>query len=572
MSLSQEIDARINIVDLVSRYVPLKKAGMNYKWLSPFVQEKTPSFVVSPAKNIAYCFSSHRGGGPIKFLMEVENIEYREAVQILAKEAGIELKTNFSKEKWANSEDIYGLYRKATEWYHNALFDPENKKALDYLLDRQISLDTIRKFQLWYSHNPRDMWYAMKEAGFSDTFLIESGIFLSSSRDKFFGRITFPIANYLGHVVGFTARVLDDGLPKYLNSPASKVFDKSSILYGLHLAKGEVAKTGNILIVEGQMDTITLHQAWVSIAVGISGTALTTEHIKILRRFTKRIYLALDSDKAWVNATFSSIESIANEDIDLRIIQIPNGKDPDEYLRSWGNMDSLFHDAISPLTFFLREGSRRYDMNSVVGKRQLIDDCLGFLTSITSHTELDMYLREIWSYMNVSSESLHADFLRIKRSKKSILTQIPEKFKEKTFATEKVDISLFDRMSVYIEKFDFFDLFFRNFRYTTEDLSWERNFILLTSTLSRSPLDDDVRERKILTELVVEQEVENLSEAQIQQTFLDMIRSLHKILFLRERDTLLLSLDTSSTEYLISKKNMDDRARALGLSPSILKE
>jgi DNA primase len=202
------------------------------------------------------------------------------------------------------------------------------------LLERKISDATIKKFQIGCSTSPRDLWFYLKEKGFTPQFLIDSGIFISEARDKFFGRITFPIANSMGHVVAFTGRVLDNALPKYLNSPASHIFDKSSILYGLHLAKQSISKSGEVYIVEGQMDTITLHQAGIENAVGISGTALTIEHVQILKRFTKTIYLCLDSDNAGVKATFASIETLANQDIEARVIQIPNGKDPDDFIKS----------------------------------------------------------------------------------------------------------------------------------------------------------------------------------------------------------------------------------------------
>ncbi len=575
MSLSQEIEAKINIVDLVSRYVPLKKAGMNYKWLSPFVQEKTPSFVVSPAKNIAYCFSSHRWGWPIKFLMEIEHIEFREAVQILAKEAGVEFKTSFRGEKWEAQEDIYSLYKKAAVWYHQALFETENKKALEYLLERNISLETITKFELGYSNNPRDMWYAMKEANFSDTFLIESGIFLSSSRDKFFGRIVFPIANDRGHVVGFTARVLDDGLPKYLNSPASNIFDKSSILYGFHLAKPEVARHGKIIIVEWQMDTITLHQAWISFAVGISGTALTERHIKILKRFVKEVYFCLDSDNAGVKATMSSFPLILNEDIDVKIVSIPNGKDPDEFIGSWGVFQDLLLSAISPNTYIIDEGNRKFDMHSPIGKKQLLEECFAFHIKISSISMLDQYFRELSFRLAISLDAIYQEFNQYKKTQrnKPIPTYLLQKYESETESKNiPLEISIFDKMAIYLEHFNFFDLFSTHFRYTLDELSKARDFDLLSTVLSRRVWDEDIVEKKRLAELIVEEEVAHLSPSLSEQTFLDMLRSLHKILFLQERDRMLLSLDPHSGEYLEVYQTLMQQARSLGLPSNIMKE
>jgi DNA primase len=182
--------------------------------------------------------------------MEIEKIDFREAITILAKEAGIEMKTQFSVEQSERGKDLYKLYKEATHWYNEALFFPENSTALSYLTDRQISLETIKKFQLGYSSSPRDLLFYLKNLGFETSFIIDSGLFVSDTRDKFFGRITFPIANTMGHTVGFTARVLTDALPKYLNSPASSIFDKSSILYGLHLAKQSISKIGEVFIVE----------------------------------------------------------------------------------------------------------------------------------------------------------------------------------------------------------------------------------------------------------------------------------------------------------------------------------
>lgn len=182
--------------------------------------------------------------------MEIEKIDFREAASILAKEAGIEMSTNFAREKAENGQDVYALYRYATEWYHRMIYHTENERALTYLLQRGITRETIDKFQLGYSGSPRDLLYFLKEKGFDSKFLIDSGLFVSESRDKFYGRIVFPIANTMGHTVAFTGRVMDDSLPKYLNSPASHIFDKSSILYGLHLAKQAISKSGEVYIVE----------------------------------------------------------------------------------------------------------------------------------------------------------------------------------------------------------------------------------------------------------------------------------------------------------------------------------
>jgi DNA primase len=322
MSVSQDIESRIDILELASRYVTLKKTGANYKGLSPFKAEKTPSFVVSPAKNIAYCFGTHRGGGPIKFLMEVENLEYREALEILAKQAGVELKTGYRERERDEGGDIYDLHKAAKEYYYHALRKPEHADKMQYLLDRGITAETIDRFELGFADGGKPHWANLKSRGFGDKMLLESGIFSGPGRDKFTGRIVFPLCNFTGHPVGFTGRILGAGEPKYLNSPASHIFDKSSILYGLHLAKSEITKADKVVIVEGQMDTVALHQAGYRYAVGISGSALTREQIRMLRRLTKNLYLCLDTDRAGVMATFASIENMVNEDVNLSVIRV----------------------------------------------------------------------------------------------------------------------------------------------------------------------------------------------------------------------------------------------------------
>lgn len=538
MSLAQDIESRVNIFDVVSRYVNLKKAGVNYKWLCPFHSERTPSFIVSPQKNIAHCFSCGKWGGPIRFLMEVEKVEFREAVSILAKEAGIELQTDYGKEKSEKWEDIYALYREVASFYHHALFEKENEKYLKYLTDREISRDTIAKFSLGCSTNSRDLLYHLKNKWFDHKFLMESGIFLSETRDKFFGRITFPIANSMGHIVAFTGRVLDTSLPKYLNSPASHIFDKSSILYGMHLAKQKIAKTEEVYIVEWQMDTIALHQVGIENAVGISGTALTAEHIRILKRSTKIIYLALDADNAWVKATFASIENILNQDLEVRIIHIPNGKDPDEFIKSGGNFDLLREEAMTPIAFYLAEWGREYDLSTIIGKKKLIEKCLEFLLPIRSQIEISLHISEISTALGVSQEAIYAEYKKKVQYSRTSKKSEDGTWNESSENPENIQkpISSEDYLAGYILNYNLFDLFFHEFRYTPEDLFFERDFSLLKKVIGKTPLDSE--DEEILKVIALHLENihpdEDASATSVQKAFLDAIKSLHKRLLRHE--------------------------------------
>lgn len=500
--------------------------------------------------------------------MEVEKIDFREAVSILAKEAGVEFKTDFMKERQEKWEDIYALYRESARYYHESLFLKENEKYLQYLLDRSISLDTIKKFQLGCSSNPRDLAYILKEKWYTSQFMIEAWLFVSEWRDKFFGRIVFPIANSMGHVVAFTGRVLDTSLPKYLNSPASKIFDKSSILYGMHLAKQAIAKSGEVYIVEWQMDTIALHQAGVDNAVGISGTALTQDHIRWLKRFARIIYLSLDADDAGVKATFASIDNLINSDLEIRIIRIPNGKDPDEYIKSGHSFQELQHTSLSPIAFYLIEGRRQFDITTTIGKKKLIEKCLEFLLPIQSQIEIDMHIQEISDMLKVGKDAIYGEY---KKAQQNIRHKKPLQFEIAWDVTPtKPDVpSPMDVLAGYIFTYWLFDLFFHEFRYTIADLSWERDFSLLFAIISHASLDDDVVERIKIITLTLEQTHPDWDRAFIEKATLDLIKRLHTLLIIRERQKLLDGLDPSQEDYRKNNLSMIIKARTLWLPQSI---
>ena len=508
--------------------------------------------------------------------MEIEKIDFREAIQILAKEAGVEMQTQYSPEQAERGKDLYRLYKEATEWYHQTLFLPENSWPLAYLTDRQISLDTIRKFQLGYSGSPRDLIFALKNSGFSSDFIIESGLFVSESRDKFYGRITFPIANTMGHTVGFTARVLTDALPKYLNSPASHIFDKSSILYGLHLAKQAISKTGEVFIVEWQMDTIALHQATIDNAVGISGTALTKEHIRLLRRFAKTVYLALDSDNAGVKATFSSIENLLNEDLEIRIIYIPNGKDPDEYIKSGGDFLSLRSSSLSVIDFYLQEWGREYDMATLIGRKKLIEKCLEIIVRLSSQLEVDFYLQEISRELWVSMDILYSEYKKIKREvgQKQRAWERDKKIAEDKENTDENGVirtseksyspSLSDLIAGYIYRYQFLDLFSTNFVYTVADLTNESGTTLLSRTLLSTLEADDIEMLRII-DLHLESDHIDANPELIERSFRDLLRGLHIALLTGEKNKKLIGLDPNSNEAFFLRTEFAKKEKQLWL-------
>ncbi|EKE29046.1 MAG: hypothetical protein ACD_2C00242G0003 [uncultured bacterium (gcode 4)] len=548
MSLSQEIDNKISIVELASRYLHVKKAWANYKALCPFHSEKTPSFVISPAKNIAYCFSCHTWWWPVKFLSEIEKIPFWEAVQKLAREAWIELKTDYYKEHKDNKGDFYELHKVATAWYHDEILKEDNRSRLKYLLDRWLSQETIEKFKLWFSWDPRGLFHKLKEKWFQEKDIIDSWIFVSPSKDKFYGRIVFPISDYTGNVVGFTWRVLDASLPKYLNSPATKIFDKSSILYGLSLAKSEITKKWYVIIVEWQMDVIALHQAGFTNTVAISWTALTAEQIKLLKRLTKAVYLCLDHDNAWINATFQSLENTINEDIDVKIASFWDAKDPDEYLKSWKDFADVIKKALSPVSFYIREWGKKYDMASIQGKKSLIKDVFQFLKMMSSRIEVDIHIKEISSMLWISMDVLYEEFKNTKMKN-------PEEREEK-FENKEDKIDIYQEITAYLNLYNFFDLFLKNFAYNIDNIKGSESVIILKKFLLQKEgvfADDSIDIDRLKTiELYIEESNSWLNKETITKKFLDLVFRLQKNIFENEKRKLeeVMKNDSRNPEIL----------------------
>lgn len=420
-TLVADIESRIDIVELIREYVPLKKIGANWKWLSPFKPEKTPSFVVSPAKQIAYCFATNQWGGPLKMLMLLEKIEFREALQILAKRAGVELKTDTIQDGKADEKStLIKLYTEIAHWYQKELQKPEWLEARNYLAKRGLSHEIIEQWWIWYSSDPREMFESMKKKGFSEKILMESGIFVSQYKDRFFGRVIFPITNYRGEVIAFSGRTLKSGSDeaKYVNSPETLIFHKSDVLFGIHLAKNSIQKEKKVIVVEGQMDVISLHQHGITHAVGISGTALTESHIRLIRRLTDQVYLCLDRDSAGKQAIFRSIENLQNEPVDIYVINIGTAKDPDEFLKSGGDFNESIKNAIPAVSFIIEEGSAKYDISTNQWKKWLIDEVIKHILAIRGSVEVDQALRLLAKKLDMSLQTLYSEYNRAVRGQK----------------------------------------------------------------------------------------------------------------------------------------------------------
>jgi DNA primase len=415
----EEVKSRVNIEDVISEYVQLKRAGRNFKGLSPFTAERTPSFVVSPEKQIWHDFSSGRGGNVFSFVMEMEGLDFKGALELLARKVGVDLdqyRTKGSTYKGTKKERLYELLDAAAKFYQVQF--SQNKTALEYVLGkRKFSKETALLWRLGYSpNNGTALVDYAKSKGFSDEELKAAG--LTAQRyhgvaDMFRGRLMIPLQDPQGKVIGFTARLLEDikDAPKYINTPQTVLYDKSRHVYGLHLAKEQIRRTKFVVLVEGNLDVIASHQAGVRQVVATAGTALTEPNLKALSRFTGDIRLSFDADKAGVAATERAIPIASKVGVSLSIIDIPSGKDPDELIKQ---NPQLWIDALEQnkyaLDWLIERYQKELDLESAQGKRAFSDVLLPVVRALNDSVEQDHYMRKIAEHLDVSQEALLQKF------------------------------------------------------------------------------------------------------------------------------------------------------------------
>lgn len=434
MSIVDELESSIDIVELVSKFVRLKKAGANYKACCPFPghNEKTPSFVVSPSKQLAYCFGCHKWGGPLKFIMDIENSEFKEAIQTLAQITGkTDISFHTSQKEIEEEKSIYSLHGDIVKYYKKAL--QNNPKIVDYLKKRGITESDIETFHLGYADSWIDLYHFLSEKWYKNNIIEESKVFIdiNSKKDKFTGRIIFPIQNNRGDFVWFAGRIIESWEPKYLNSPATKIYDKSSILYWLFQWKKEVVDKNYVIICEGYMDVIALHRAGFKNTVCVSGTALTEKQIDTLKRFTNKYYLCFDNDNAGQKATATSIELLKNKGIEIKIIQMENGKDPDELIKSGGDFSHFIDIALTPIGYALKTSI--FSVHSIDEKRKTLKEVLETIKAFTDDVEKDFYIKEVAQLLEINIKIVYDEFNKIKNSRDT-----NEALKDKSYSLETV--------------------------------------------------------------------------------------------------------------------------------------
>ena len=410
--LLEEVKSGIDIVEFISDYVPLRKAGQNYKGLCPFHAEKTPSFMVSQIKQIFHCFGCGAGGDVVSFLMKHENLSFGEAIRYIAKKAGIKI-SDFHADKSfpARREKILQINEDAMKFFQQNLNG--SKTALAYLKNRGIDKESLEKFCLGYATNERDsVLKYLKKIGYADSQLAEAGLVVPDGqgyRDAFRRRIIFPICNLRNDVIAFGGRVMDDSLPKYLNSPETEVFKKGETLFAINLAKDEIRKKGYAIIVEGYLDAIVCHQYGFQNTVAPLGTALTSRHLQKLKSLTKKVVLVFDGDQAGISAAKRSLAIISEHDFKAKVLLLPEAEDPDSFLRKNGGhlFKKMLSDALSAVEFLLK--TSRQD------KIDTVREALGIIATTKDLFLADEMLRELADRSRFQETDLRSELDRIKK-------------------------------------------------------------------------------------------------------------------------------------------------------------
>lgn len=412
--LIEEVRTSNDIVDVISGYIRLTKKGSTYFGLCPFHNEKTPSFSVSPSKQMYYCFGCGAGGNVITFIMEYENFSFIEAIKYLADRAGIKLpETELSEEQKREAgirSQLLDIYKLAGKYYYYQLKQEHGKRAYDYFKKRGLSDETIRRFGLGYS-NPYsdDLYRYMKNHKYSDEILKESGLFSISERgvnDKFWNRAMFPIMDVNNRIIAFGGRVLGDGEPKYLNSPETKIFDKSRNLYGLNYAR--TSRADYMLLCEGYMDVISMQQAGFTNAVASLGTAFTMQQAGLLKRYTKHVVLTYDSDGAGVKAALRAIPIVKSAGLSAKVLNLNPYKDPDEFIKALGTdaFRERIENAENSFLFEIRILERNYDLNDPEQKTAFYQETARKLLEFSEELERDNYIQAVSKQFNIPYESL----------------------------------------------------------------------------------------------------------------------------------------------------------------------
>ena len=412
-----------DIVDVISQYISLKRSGRNYFGLCPFHNEKSPSFSVSPDKQIFHCFGCGVGGNVISFISKIEGIGFKEAIEVLAERANIKLPTidnNIDSKKEELKAKVYKVNSFTAEFYHKKLYEPSSKIAQEYVKKRQLNNETLKSFKIGFSGKFDELYQALHKEGFKDEEILESGLVNKNENgkyiDRYRNRLVIPIFDERNRVIAFGGRVLDDSKPKYINSPENIVYSKGRHLFGLNVAKK--GETKRLLIVEGYMDAISLHQRGITNVVASLGTALTTQQGWLLRKNAEQVILGFDSDGAGQTAIMRAMEVMQNMGCDMRVLQMSGAKDPDEYVLKYGSarFQKLLDEAISLIEFKIKVLQKDLNLENASDKIKFLNEIAKLISKIDNTMEREIYIEKIAKGYNISKEAIYAEVNKLQYS------------------------------------------------------------------------------------------------------------------------------------------------------------
>lgn len=443
--LIEEIRSSNDIVDVISKYVTLKRSGRNFFGLCPFHKEKSPSFAVSPDKQIFHCFGCGVGGNVIHFISKIEGLDFKDTMELLANRANIELPTldNLEDDKTARLKSkVYEINKIAAEFYHENLYKPTSKVAQEYIKKRKLDNRTLKAFLIGYAGNFNELYLLLKQKGYTEEEMLASSLVKKTENggymDSFRKRLMFPIQDVRERVIAFGGRVLDDSKPKYINSPENIVYSKGRNLFGLNVAKKYDIK--KIVIVEGYMDAISLYQRGITNVVASLGTAMTEAQGRLLRRYSEQVILGYDADGAGQAAILRGMEILQNLGCDIRVLQIEGAKDPDEYVLKYGpeRFQKCVDNSISLVEFKVKILLKELNIENTNDKIKFLNEIAKIIAKVTNQMEREIYVDKIAKEYKISKEAIYAEINKLmykdsqgsKKLEKRVVTMVPKEEKE----------------------------------------------------------------------------------------------------------------------------------------------
>lgn len=460
--LIDEIKNKNDIVDVISQYVVLKRSGRNFFGLCPFHKEKSPSFSVSPDKQIFHCFGCGVGGNVIHFVSKIENLNFKETIETLAEKAGIELPTLENEEDnkiLQLKSKVYEINQLAAQFYHENLYKPTSKLAQEYVKKRKLDNTTLKNFLIGYSGNYNELYLMLKEKGYTEEEMLASSLIKKNQDgsfiDSFRKRLMFPIQDVRNRVIAFGGRVLDDSKPKYINSPENIVYSKGRHLFGLNVAKKYNSKISKIIIVEGYMDAISLHQRGIHNTVASLGTAMTEAQGHLLRNNSEQIIIGYDSDGAGQAATMRGLEILQTMGCDLRILQLEGAKDPDEFIIKFGpeRLEKEIEKSISLIEYKVKVLKNTLNIEHPNDKIKFLKEIAKVLSKINNEIEREVYVEKIAKEYQISKEAIYAEISKLEntgKSNKKILDNAKPKMKvEETNTSDEQNLKK-EKLIIYL--------------------------------------------------------------------------------------------------------------------------